>query len=82
VESLRAATLLAHRDIVLPMPQLLDLLGIFTQDDRKTTAAKVRQWVKRGHVTARMVEVGTALRAGYRVGEVLDRLTMEARVTA
>ena len=82
VGALRAATLNAHRDIVLPMPQLLDLLGIFTKDDRTRTSAKVRQWVKRGRVTDRMVEVGTALRAGYRVGEVLDRLTIEERETA
>ena len=82
VGALRAATLNAHRDIVLPMPQLLDLLGIFTKDERNRKARTIRNWVLRGRVTDRMVEVGTALRAGYRVGEVLDRLTIEERETA
>ena len=79
VETLRLATLHRHRDTVLPMPQLLNLLGIFTPDDRRRTAAKVRQWVKRGRVTDRAVEVGSELQAAYRVGEVLDRLTVEER---
>lgn len=80
-EVLRWRYLQAARELVLPMGELLAMMGAYTAQDREQLRKRINQWAKRGALGPER----TVLRddkgvKAYKLGEVLDKLSRVERM--